>query len=166
MTGFDAPAGARPRLGGQLARGLVTLLLFLLAVFLLWSVFTLHWSYSDGERAGLLQKFSRKGWLCKTYEGELAISQIPGVAPQIWRFSVRDRRVSGQVERAVGAWVRLHYTEHPGVPTSCFAETRYFVDRVEIAQAPFALPAPPSMAPQGPSGPASSSSTSSGAPLR
>lgn len=165
MTSLNVPAGARRRLG-LLSRGLLALLLLLLGVFLLWSGFTLHWAYSDGERAGLLQKFSRKGWLCKTYEGELAISQIPGVAPQIWRFSVRDRRVTGQLERAVGAWVRLHYTEHPGVPTSCFADTRYFVDRVEMAQAPFALPAPPATAPAGPSSPASGVSTGSGAPLR
>jgi hypothetical protein len=100
--------------------------------------FTLSWSYSDGERAGLLQKFGRKGWLCKTYEGELAQYIVGGVAPQIWYFSVRDEATAEQLTKAVGEKVQLHYTQHRGVPSSCFADTEYFVDGVNASpeQAP------------------------------
>ena len=102
-----------------------------LLLVVLWTWFTLSWNYSDGERAGVLQKFSRKGWICKTYEGELALYVVAGVAPEIWYFSVRDEALVGSMNESIGRRVRLHYTEHPFVPTSCFAETRYFVDRVE-----------------------------------
>jgi len=107
----------------------------------LWTWLTLAWAYSDGERAGVLQKFSRRGWLCKTQEGELAQYVVAGVSPQIWLFSVRDRTVAAQLDRAVGEWVQLHYTEHPGVPTACFGDTRYFVDRMTLrANQPATLP--------------------------
>jgi hypothetical protein len=99
-------------------------------VAVLWTWFTLSWSYSDGERAGVLQKFSRKGWVCKTYEGELALYIVGGVAPEIWAFSVRDNAIVEQLNAMVGERVRLHYSEHKAIPSSCFAETGYFVDRV------------------------------------
>jgi hypothetical protein len=102
-----------------------------LAALYLWLV--LSWAYSDGERAGILQKLSRKGWLCKTYEGELAISIIPGVIPTIWDFSVRDERALEELNAAVGKRVVLHYTEHVGVP-SCFGDTNYFVNRVRVTE--------------------------------
>jgi hypothetical protein len=98
----------------------------------LWTWLTLSWSYSDGERAGVLQKFSRRGWLCKTQEGELALYIVAGIAPQMWNFTVRDDATALALDKAVGHKVQLHYTEHPGVPTSCFGDTRYFVDRVTI----------------------------------
>jgi len=112
--------------------GRIVLIGLVLALLIgaLWTWFTLSWSYSDGERAGVLQKFSRKGWLCKTYEGELALYVVGGVAPQIWHFSTRDPKVAEQLTKAVGQQVRLHYTEHRGVPTSCFAETPYFAESV------------------------------------
>ena len=100
--------------------------------FTLYLAVVLGWSYSDGERAGILQKFSRKGWVCKTYEGELAMSVVPGVAPTIWEFSVRDDRVVPRLSAAIGRRVVLHYAEHRGVPTSCFGHTDYFVDSVAI----------------------------------
>lgn len=95
-----------------------------------WSA--LQWAYSDGDRAGTLQKFSRKGWICKTWEGELMQPTAPGVAPTIWNFSVRDEFIAQHMNAALGRRVVLHYQEHPGVPTTCFGETRYFVDRVRI----------------------------------
>ncbi len=95
-----------------------------------WTWLTLSWSYSDGERAGVMQKFSRKGWLCKTYEGELAQYIISGVAPQIWYFTVRDEKVAGQMKALVGTKVQLHYTEHRGIPTNCFGDTGYYVDGI------------------------------------
>lgn len=93
-----------------------------------WTWFTLSWSYSEGERAGVLQKFSHKGWICKTYEGELALYIVGGVAPEIWYFSTRDPELAKELSKNVGRHIRLHYSEHRGVPTSCFAETPYFAE--------------------------------------
>jgi hypothetical protein len=106
---------------------LIGLALFV-ALGALWTWFALSWSYSEGERAGVLQKFSKKGWICKTYEGELAQYVVGGVAPQIWYFSTRDEELAKQFSAAVGEQIRLHYTEHRGLPTSCFAETPYFAE--------------------------------------
>jgi hypothetical protein len=114
------------------ARALYLAVVAILIGMLAWSWFSLSWSYSDGERAGVLQKFSRKGWVCKTYEGELALYIVTGIAPEVWTFSVRDPGIVEQLNAAVGERVRLHYTEHRGIPTSCFAETPYFVDRVTL----------------------------------
>jgi hypothetical protein len=104
-----------------------------LVLFTLYTGLAFRWSYSDGERAGVLQKFSRKGWVCKTYEGELAMSTVPGVAPTIWEFSVRDERAVPHLNEAIGKRVVLHYTEHRGIPTTCFGHTAYFVDSVAVA---------------------------------
>jgi hypothetical protein len=87
----------------------------------------LWWSYSDGDRAGYVQKFSRKGWLCKTWEGELAMVSMPGTLPEIFRFTVRDDLVAAKVNETMGRRVTLHYGEHRGLPTTCFGETSYFV---------------------------------------
>ena len=126
------PVPQKPRRG--LARktklilaGIVLTPVALLALYT-WAVLT--WNYSEGERAGILQKFSQKGWLCKTYEGELAMTSVPGVMPVLWEFSVRDDAVARQLRDAIGRPVALHYTEHKGVPTDCFGETNYFVDSV------------------------------------
>jgi len=99
-----------------------------------WTWFSLSWSYSEGERAGILQKFSRKGWICKTYEGELALYIVGGVAPQIWHFSTRDPKLAEQLSKAVGQDMRLQYSEHRGVPTNCFAETPYFASGFTVIQ--------------------------------
>ena len=125
-------AAPTPRDSGGGGFGTLLLKLLLVAIVLLagWTAFTLNWSYSDGDRGGVLQKFSRKGWICKTYEGELALYVVAGVAPQIWSFSARDPEVAAALARHVGERVQLHYTEHVGIPTNCFGETRYFVDRV------------------------------------
>ncbi len=107
-----------------------------LLLIALYTLFMLWWSYSEGERAGILQKFSKRGWVCKTNEGELALYVVGGVAPQIWHFSVRDDTVATRLHKSVGQQVRLHYTEHPGLPTNCFGETDYFVDRIEVMPTP------------------------------
>ena len=101
-------------------------------VFSLYVGMMFAFSYSEGDRAGVLQKFSRKGWVCKSYEGELAMTTVPGVAPTIWAFSARDDAVASRLSQAIGKKVVLHYAEHPGIPTSCFGETRYFVDSVTV----------------------------------
>lgn len=126
--------------GGGFLRALATLLVAALLAGAAWTWFSLNWSYSEGDRGGVLQKFSRKGWICKTYEGELALYIVGGVAPEIWNFSVRDPEVARQLASHVGERVQLHYTEHRGIPTSCFGETGYFVDRV--TRAPGSTPSP------------------------
>ncbi len=127
-----------------------SLLLLVLLGVAGYTAFVLWWSYSDGERVGVLQKLSHKGWLCKTTEGELALYVVSGVAPQIWSFTVRDPDVARNLNVYLGDRVRLHYTEHAGVPSSCFGDTRYFVDRVEPVHAPAPMPASPGPPPAGP----------------
>ena len=109
----------------------------------------LSWSYSSGERAGWVQKLSRKGWICKTWEGELSMISMPGAAPEKFQFTVRDDAVADRINRVMGKRVALHYEEKVGLPTSCFGDTRYFVTRVtEVQETPFGpgftIPAPAS----------------------
>ena len=120
----------RLRVGSIL--GVTLLALLLLFGLYVWGA--LSWPYSEGERAGILQKFSSKGWICKTYEGELAISIVPGVTPTIWYFSVRDESVMPHLNAALGKRVVLHYREHRGLPTNCFGETSYFVTGVRVME--------------------------------
>jgi hypothetical protein len=124
------PVTGAAKRGSPIKKFLWSAILFGIGGFALWTWAALSWSYSDGDRAGVVQKFSRKGWICKTWEGELAQYVVAGVAPQIWPFSVRDPQVAAQISQQVGAKVDLHYSEHKGVPLSCFAETSYFVERV------------------------------------
>ena len=91
-----------------------------------------NWSYADGEHAGWVQKFSSKGWLCKTWEGEMAMVSLPGSAPEKFYFTVMDDKVAEEVSKAIGKRVSLHYEQKVGIPTSCFGETRYYVKGVEV----------------------------------
>jgi hypothetical protein len=113
----------------------------------LWVV--LNWSYSAGERAGYVQKLSRKGWICKTWEGELALITMPGTVAEKFYFSVRDDGIAEQINRSIGKRVALTYEEHAGIPTTCFAETRYFIQAVKVIDevAPIAAPAAPQPSP-------------------
>lgn len=168
MTRIEVPnASATRRPRGRFARWMMTLLLLLVVGTGLWTWLTLAWAYADGERAGVLQKFVRRGWLCKTQEGEIALYyggspyMGTGTSRQIWDFSVRDRSIATDLTKAVGHRVQLHYTEHPGIPTNCFGDTRFFVDRVTITDnepgvTPGAQgPAPSAEAPPTPAAPAS-----------
>jgi len=110
--------------------------LFLTLVFFAGAAYLLvafNYSYSDGNRAGYIQKFSTKGWVCKTSEGELAMTTVPGVAPLLWEFSVWDEKVATALARTMGKRVVLHYKEYRYIPTNCFGETAYFVDAVQAA---------------------------------
>jgi hypothetical protein len=94
----------------------------------------LNWNYSTGERAGWVQKFSKKGWLCKTWEGELALVTMPGTAQEKFLFTVWDDAVAEQINRSMGKRVSLHYEEKVGLPTSCFGETRHFVTGIKAVE--------------------------------
>jgi hypothetical protein len=111
---------------------LLSLVVAAAALFALYVWFALSWSYSEGERAGYLQKLSRKGWLCKTWEGEILLSSMPGAIPERFSFSVRDPQVVKQLQSAMGQRVQLTYSQHKGIPTTCFGETEYFVDKVAV----------------------------------
>jgi hypothetical protein len=109
-------------------------ILAVIAVFAGYAWVTLNWSFSTGERAGFVQKFSKKGWVCKTWEGELLMSPIPGTIPEKFLFSVRDDKIAQKLNTSMGKKVNLHYEQHKGVPTTCFAETEYFVTDVRIIE--------------------------------
>ena len=100
--------------------------LYLLVVF--------NWSYSSGERAGWVQKFSSKGWLCKTWEGEMAMVSMPGTTTEKFFFTVLDDGVAERINKVVGKRVALHYEEKVGIPTTCFGDTRYYVTRVSVVE--------------------------------
>jgi len=125
-----------------------------------------HWSYSTGERAGWVQKFSNKGWVCKTWEGELALVSLPGSTAEKFFFTVHDDRVARDITRHIGKRVSLHYEEKVGLPTSCFGETRHFVTGVTLAEeiplgpgvvVPTPQSAPPAATPAVPAAPAAPS---------
>jgi hypothetical protein len=95
---------------------------------------TLHWSYSKGERAGYVQKLSKKGWLCKTWEGEMALVTMPGTVAEKFLFTIPDEAVAAKVNGIVGKRVALVYEQHKYVPSSCFGETEYFVTDVRVTE--------------------------------
>lgn len=99
-------------------------------IFLAYTWISLSWSYSTGERAGLMQKISRKGWLCKTWEGELLLTSMPGAIPEKFEFTVRDEELANQLVEHTGQRLVLTYAQHKGVPSSCFGDTEYFVEKM------------------------------------
>lgn len=111
---------------------IVILSALLAGALYIWAV--LSWSYSEGERAGFLQKVSYKGWICKTWEGELSLVAIPGAAPEKFLFTVRDETVAQQLNAVAGKRVTLKYEQHRGLPTSCFGDTDYFVVGVAVIE--------------------------------
>jgi len=130
----DSEAHVGPSLGKKIRnKALITLLVLIIVpvvIIVLWIWIALGYSYASGERAGYIQKISKKGWLCKTWEGELAMANLPGTMPQIFTFTVRDDSVAHVIEQNAGKQVSLTYEQHRGVPTSCFGETEYFVTGV------------------------------------
>ena len=115
--------------------GLILFGVFILlpiVAFVAWTAVALNWSYAVEQRAGYIQKFSEKGWLCKTWEGELAMANpLPGAMPEKFEFSVRDDSVAHQIQRLMGSRVTITYEEHRGVPLRCFGETEYYVTAVQ-----------------------------------
>ncbi len=123
-----------PRIRGSALPVLAAILGGLILIVALYTWFTLSYDYSDGERAGYVQKLSRKGWICKTWEGDLALVNLPGQPAEIFHFSVRDDATANQINKLVGKRVALTYEQHLGVPTSCFGETQYFVTAIQLVE--------------------------------
>ncbi len=108
---------------------IVAAILFSLCALYLWFAFT--WSYSTGERAGYVQKFSKSGWVCKTWEGELSMISLPGQVPEKFYFTVRNDTVAEKINQSLGKKIALNYDQYKGLPTSCFGNTEYFVSNVK-----------------------------------
>ena len=131
----ETPTPAAPAAPAHKKRNkaLIILLILILVpavVIALWIWVALGYTYSNGERAGYLQKISKKGWLCKTWEGEIAMTPLPGATPQYFSFTVRNDSLAHVLEQNAGKQVSLTYNQHRGIPTSCFGETEYFVTAV------------------------------------
>ena len=134
------------------------LIVFPILLFVLYTWFVLWWSFSEGERAGYVQKLSKRGWLCKTWEGELALVTMPGTVAEKFFFTIRDEAVAKRVNETIGQRVTLDYKQHMGIPTTCFGDSEYFVHDVRVINeptlAPDALPKPADVAPTAPATPA------------
>jgi hypothetical protein len=113
-----------------MAKKLLTALAIVIALVFVFTAFTLWYSYSEGERAGYVQKLSRKGWLCKTWEGEMAMVTMPGTVAEKFYFTVPADSVAAEINKTVGQRVVLTYEEHKWIPFSCFGDTGYFVTGV------------------------------------
>ena len=128
---IDEPTGTlapwRRRLKKWLIIGGIAVVIAPTLIFGAWTAVALNYTYSNGYRAGYVQKISKKGWICPTWEGELQMVNTPGAAPEKWLFTVRDEIVATSVQSSIGHRVALEYEEHRGVPNSCFGETAYFI---------------------------------------
>ncbi|GAM11292.1 hypothetical protein OR1_03603 [Geobacter sp. OR-1] len=113
---------------------IIGLILLLIASFSAYTWFSLNWSYSKGERTGYVQKFSHKGWLCKTWEGELTMLPVQGMVPEKFAFSVRSDALAGEITRNMSKRLALTYEQHKGVPTRCFGESEYYVTAMKVME--------------------------------
>ncbi|MEO7083472.1 MAG: hypothetical protein ABI442_02075 [Gemmatimonadaceae bacterium] len=113
-----------------LVTGLSFVIVAPIVLMALWTTITLHYTYSSGERSGFLQKTSKKGWICKTWEGELQVTAIPGSVPEKFTFSTRSDSIADLLNKMNGQRVVLNYAQHVHVPSSCFGETEYFITGV------------------------------------
>lgn len=128
------PAPPRPsfkrRHWGKLL--LLTIIGLPVAGFVAWVLISLNWSYSAGQRAGYVQKISRKGFICKTWEGVLYTDIARGFRADSFAFTVRSDSIAKEIEGLSGKRVSVHYEQHVYVPNSCFGDTEYFVIGVDI----------------------------------
>ena len=132
----DTPVATRPSWKRRHWRKIAGVLIVLIPIAILaaWAGITLGWAYSTGDRSGYVHKISHKGWICKTWEGELAQANLPGAMPQIFNFSVRNDSIARYLEDNLGKQVSLTYEEHRGVPTRCFGDTQYYITNVRIVK--------------------------------
>ncbi len=119
---------------GKIYGGLGLVVLLLAGGYALYIWAALNWSYSRGERAGYVQKFSEKGWVIKTWEGELAMVPLPGTLPEKFLFSARNNDVAKSINSSLGRRVVITYEQHKGLPSGLFGETDYFVTGVKVVE--------------------------------
>ena len=117
-----------------LLKYLILLILIPIVLFGLYTWGTLQWVYSSGERAGYVQKISLKGYVCKTWEGEIVLVSMPGTQAEKFLFTVKDEATAKQVNDSLGKRVKLVYEEHKGIPSSCFGDTAYFVNGIQVLE--------------------------------
>lgn len=128
---------------GKIGKYLSFLVIGVVGVVALWTWAALSYVYSTGERAGYVQKFSKRGWLFKTWEGEMAMVNLPGAMPEKFFFTVNEADVAAEVEKTLGHRVVLRYDQHRGIPSNVFGETSYFISEVRPvndAESPEPLP--------------------------
>jgi hypothetical protein len=143
MTGSPDPTPAPRR--GFVRRKAPLLMLLLVGAFALLALYiwgALSYTFTEGERAGYVQSFVRRGWLCKTWEGTLIVAAIPGMPAETFNFTVRDDATAQAINRRLGAPMRLHYRQHIGLPTSCFGDSAFFVDGAQPAEGLVPTPTP------------------------
>jgi len=128
--------------GAKVIKTLAAIAVLSIMLFIAYTWLVLSWSYSSGERAGYVQKFSYKGVLCKTWEGEMALVSMPGTVAEKFYFTVRDDVLAQRINQSIGQRVALTYEQHIGIPTSCFGETQYFVSDIKIVDEPGFTPKP------------------------
>jgi hypothetical protein len=127
----DDSFGEEYRMNG-FTKGFLSLVLIGLVGISVYTWVMLTWSYGSGERAGYVQKFSNRGFICKTWEGELAIVSMPGTMSEKFLFTVREDSVAEKINANLGKKVALKYEQHIGLPTSCFGDTEYFVSGIVV----------------------------------
>lgn len=113
---------------------LILLVVLPVLIFALYTWVTLTWVYSSGERAGYVQKFSSKGYVCKTWEGEIVLVSMPGTQAEKFNFTVKNDTVAKQVVESLGKRVRISYEEHKGIPSACFGDSPYFVNSIQVLE--------------------------------
>ncbi|MES2635974.1 MAG: hypothetical protein V4605_01520 [Pseudomonadota bacterium] len=118
----------------KLFKILILVIIIPVVLFVLYTWAVLTWVYSTGERAGYVQKFSEKGYVCKTYEGELVLVSMPGTQAEKFLFTVKDKSLVEKINNSLGKRVRITYEEHKGIPSSCFGETPYYVQNIQILE--------------------------------
>jgi hypothetical protein len=128
MSGSETSVASIPKRAAKFGLILITVSVLLIWLYLFAA---LHFSYSEGERAGFVQKLSKKGWLCKTWEGEMAMVSLPGAVPEKFYFTVQDDKIAERINTQVGTRLALVYAQHKGLLSSCFGETEYFVTDIK-----------------------------------
>ncbi|WP_243391869.1 hypothetical protein [Polynucleobacter meluiroseus] len=119
---------------GKFIRWLFSLILIGLVGLAIYTWAMLNWSYGSGERAGYVQKFSHRGFICKTWEGELAMVSMPGTMSEKFFFTVPEEAVAQKINANLGKKVALKYSQHIGLPSTCFGDTEYFVYDVSVLE--------------------------------
>ena len=113
---------------------LLTFFLIAMAVGAIWIAIAMFYPYSMGDRTGYLQKLSRKGWVCKTWEGEVAMSNVPGQMPEKFYFSIHGDSLALAFQAVEGKRVTVSYSQHVLIPSTCFGDTPYWASRVKLAE--------------------------------